>query len=275
MFTIGEFSRLTQFSIKALRLYHERGLLIPGRVDAATGYRQYEERDLERAFLIQRLRILGLSLDDIQRILAQFTDDGDLVDFLERKRTELEGEMRRLRVAVAGVRDLIAKERAAAAGRDQTGRVEECELPAVLIASLRWKGCYGDCGIAIGRIARAAAWRIAGPPFNLYHDAEYHEDGADIETCFPIKKPFAAKEVTIRELPPMRCLRLMHAGPYEQLGRSYARLMAVIKQRGLRLAVPMREVYVKGPGMIFRGNPARYLTEIHMPFSLEATGTSA
>jgi hypothetical protein len=27
---------------------------------------------------------------------------------------------------------------------------------------------------------------------------------------------------------------------------------------------PMREIYVKGPGMILRGNPKNYLTEIQI-----------
>jgi hypothetical protein len=30
------------------------------------------------------------------------------------------------------------------------------------------------------------------------------------------------------------------------------------------VAGPTREVYIKGPGMIFRGNPKKYLTEIQM-----------
>jgi hypothetical protein len=29
--------------------------------------------------------------------------------------------------------------------------------------------------------------------------------------------------------------------------------------------MPTREVYLKGPGMIFKGNPKRYLTEIQVP----------
>ena len=32
------------------------------------------------------------------------------------------------------------------------------------------------------------------------------------------------------------------------------------------LGLPTREVYVKGPGPIFKGNPKNYLTEIQLPF---------
>jgi len=37
-------------------------------------------------------------------------------------------------------------------------------------------------------------------------------------------------------------------------------------ERKVTLALPTREVYVKGPGLIFKGNPKNYLTEIHLPF---------
>jgi DNA-binding transcriptional MerR regulator len=39
MFKIGDFSKLSQVTVKALRLYDERGLLRPARVDRASGYR--------------------------------------------------------------------------------------------------------------------------------------------------------------------------------------------------------------------------------------------
>jgi DNA-binding transcriptional MerR regulator len=39
MFSIGEFSKLTQLPVKTLRFFHEEGLLIPALVDPGTGYR--------------------------------------------------------------------------------------------------------------------------------------------------------------------------------------------------------------------------------------------
>jgi hypothetical protein len=32
------------------------------------------------------------------------------------------------------------------------------------------------------------------------------------------------------------------------------------------ILMPTREVYLQGPGMLFKGNPARYLTEIQVFF---------
>ncbi len=66
----GEFSAVTGLSVKALRLYDERGLLVPARVDRATGYRRYAEDQIVTAGRIALLRRAGIGLADIARFLA-------------------------------------------------------------------------------------------------------------------------------------------------------------------------------------------------------------
>jgi effector-binding domain-containing protein len=56
----------------------------------------------------------------------------------------------------------------------------------------------------------------------------------------------------------------VHRGAYDELGRSYARIFNYINDRKFQAFLPTREVYVKGPGMIFRGNPRNYVTEIQI-----------
>src|SRR5262245_11887000 len=70
--------------------------------------------------------------------------------------------------------------------------------------------------------------------------------------------------ISIRELPGGRCVSLLHKGPYDQLGRSYDKILPFGKEKGYEIVMPTREVYLKHPGMIFRGNPKNYLTEIQM-----------
>ena len=48
------------------------------------------------------------------------------------------------------------------------------------------------------------------------------------------------------------------------IGRTYAKVFAYINERKLKVCSPTREVYLKGPGMIFKGNPKNYLTEIQV-----------
>ena len=52
-FSIGEFSKITSLSIKPLRLYHEKEMLVPAEIDEFTGYRYYNEADFEKARLIK------------------------------------------------------------------------------------------------------------------------------------------------------------------------------------------------------------------------------
>ena len=73
--TIGELSRRSGLSPKALRLYDDSGLLRPARVDGATGYRYYRPGQLHRARLIGLLRRVGMPLADIARVLDQPSPD--------------------------------------------------------------------------------------------------------------------------------------------------------------------------------------------------------
>lgn len=57
-YSIGEFSQVTGLSVKTLRFYHERGILLPTSVDEATGYRFYDADKIEKARVIMRLRAL-------------------------------------------------------------------------------------------------------------------------------------------------------------------------------------------------------------------------
>jgi len=68
--SIGEFSRLSRLSPKALRLYDEFGLLVPDHVDPATGYRWYADTQLDQARVVALLRRIGVPLAQIRDMLA-------------------------------------------------------------------------------------------------------------------------------------------------------------------------------------------------------------
>lgn len=66
---IGEFANLTGLTISTLRHYHYLGLLVPGDVDALTGYRRYRPDQAHTARIIRALRYLQMPLEDIGRLL--------------------------------------------------------------------------------------------------------------------------------------------------------------------------------------------------------------
>ena len=66
---IGEVARRSGTGIEALRFYERSGLLgRPGRTQS--GYRVYDEAVLQRLDFIKRAQVLGFSLDEIKRIVA-------------------------------------------------------------------------------------------------------------------------------------------------------------------------------------------------------------
>src|SRR5262249_61708643 len=72
---IGDFSRMTHLSVKALRHYHDVGLLVPAEIDPASGYRCYEPGQVPLAQVIRRFRDLGMPLNEIREVL-QASDVG-------------------------------------------------------------------------------------------------------------------------------------------------------------------------------------------------------
>lgn len=92
VFTVGEVSRLSGLSIRALRHYDEIGLLKPATV-GENGYRYYGADELLRLQQIMVHRELGLPLDEIRRTLD--APDFDRVAALKAHRARLVAEARR------------------------------------------------------------------------------------------------------------------------------------------------------------------------------------
>tara|TARA_A100000171_G_C2130505_1_gene146368 strand:- start:636 stop:1463 length:828 start_codon:yes stop_codon:yes gene_type:complete len=263
MFSIGEFSKVTGLTIKSLRFYHEQGVLTPSRVEAGSGYRYYSESQIDTARVIAQLRGLDFSVADVREILSNHSDDADIVERLKSQRAVIKERMKKDR-DIAGLLDqIIVHETEATKMMSQTNyAVEEKNVDPCLIASIRMKGAYSECGKGFAKIGRRLGRFINGKPMLLHHDTEYKEGDADFEACMPVKRGESNDEITVKELPGGRALSLMHLGPYEEIGRSYEKIMKHAKAQSLNYDVPTREIYHKGPGMIFKGNPKKYLTEI-------------
>ena len=93
LLTIGEFSKMTYLSVKALRHYHDVGLLAPVTIDPDTGYRRYASSQVATAQAIRRFRDLDMPIDDVRDVLAA-SDSADrnrvILQHLERMRRQLE-----------------------------------------------------------------------------------------------------------------------------------------------------------------------------------------
>jgi effector-binding domain-containing protein len=265
MYTIGQFSRITGLSVKTIRLYHEKGLLQPAVVDKFTNYRYFNDFNVETARAINYLRQLEFPLSQIQEILTEFHEDTEILPFLENQKGVIQARLQALSKAAGALAVIIRQEKEVLDMVKKTEfEVVVKEVPDQTVLSLRWQGRYSETGKAIGKVARQAGGSAEGPPFNLYYDADYKEEGADIETCLPVGGLKATAGKPIWVLRGGRCVTLIHKGPYEQVGNAYRRIFDYMRAKGYDMKPPSREIYLKGPGMIFQGNPKNYLTEIQV-----------
>lgn len=116
----AEAARRLGVSVKALRLYEQRGLIAPART--AAGWRAYGPNEMARVAEIAALRELGLSLSQVARVLGG--DPESLEPALAAHQAVLEGrvhqlvdavdKVRRLRVDITGGRAPAARELAPA-----------------------------------------------------------------------------------------------------------------------------------------------------------------
>ncbi|AXG81877.1 MerR family transcriptional regulator [Streptomyces paludis] len=127
---IGELSRRTGIPIRMLRYYEERGLLTPQR--APSGYRHYQEADVEQATLVSSLVRSGLPTRLILPLLRDKqlnpmdrdeTDDGgdDLVALFAAEFARLDSQVKCLSFSRNAVQQHLRQLRATRVGHTPTG----------------------------------------------------------------------------------------------------------------------------------------------------------
>lgn len=263
MYRISDFSRITSLTVKALRYYDEENILTPSYRDETNSYRYYGENDFKKAQLIVLLRDLDFSISEIKDILVGCSDPGDLSYYLEEKKSMIENRISREKELIKRI-NLHIKPECKEENR-MAYKIEVKEIPPVTVASIRYKGKYSDVGKYIGKIYKAIKGKGTGAPFNCYYDAEYKED-ADIELCVPAMELIKAPGISAKKLPGIKAVCTVHTGSYDRLNLAYKALLDYANEHNIHCLTPSREVYIKGPGMIFRGNENNYITEIMVPF---------
>src|SRR5437016_14466960 len=108
MLSIGEFSKASGLTIKTLRFYHDQGLLMPAVVDPQSGYRYYDAAQLDAARAIAYLRSLEFPIERIKEILELQSQGEDVLQPLERHRTELHEQIQRLKKAKRSLDQFIS-----------------------------------------------------------------------------------------------------------------------------------------------------------------------
>ena len=235
--TIGEFSKMTYLSVKALRHYHDVGLLEPAEIDQSSGYRRYTADQVATAQAIRRFRDLDMPLDQVRAVLKApdlATRNQAILDHLAAMQQQLEHTQH----TVASLQALLT---APAAPRPVTYRTLPATPAVVRRADVPFDGADGWLEAAFAELhAAVSAQRleVTGPDGALYSEAFFTEGGGDTLAYVPVT------DGGDLELPATRVAVMAHVGPFDDLDQTYGALGTVVAELGLGAPGPIREIYV-------------------------------
>lgn len=267
MFKIGEFSRLSNVSVRMLRHYEKMELLIPETVDKFTSFRYYSARQLETVGKIQRLKHLGFSLAIIRRLL-EVEDIDELSAFLDLRQQELEEELRQITTQhdmLDSVRKIIRED-----SNLMNYNVVYKTIPARKVMSIRRvMPSYQDEGILWGEMfgqAQQMNVRLTNPPMgvSVFHDAEYKEENVDVEIQSSVEGNYADMDtVRFYEAPAVNVASVTFRGAYDQMNKVTQAIGAWIEDNGYQMNGPMMNIMHVSPGQ--DPNPENWVTEACFP----------
>lgn len=252
MFTVGEFSRLAQVSKRLLRYYDEIGLLKPLLTDPATGYRYYSAEQMPDLNRILALKELGLSLDQIQRILRDNISTAEIQGMLLLKKAEIEqqlqAELKRIRSIESRLQAIRNTE------SHQPLNVVLKQMSAQPVMSVRRVVESFEDGLFIFGQIRAALPEKSGYGlhFCICHDDEMVERDLDLEMGCLIEAQqhapvvYGGLQLTFRELPAVEMMATtVVRGPLENIHMGYSQIGAWVEMNGYRLAGVAREILLQ------------------------------
>lgn len=267
--SISRFSLITRLSQKALRLYDEKGLLIPEEKNHLTGYRYYSINQIELGLKIKSLSVFGFGLDEIAEFLDAFKiqDEKRIQSLINKRISEIRGAQKRL----AHLESLLLSKR----NEVYNMNLEEPtikELPALRVISLRKIGSFDPTiGELIGRLCATVSLpenskniTVTGPIMSLCYDEDYKETNNDIECALPISGQIILQDsdIAVKTLPACKVVSYIHKGPYSQLHEKYTFLFHYIEEHGMKVNGPCRELYFNDPNEVSEEDLS---TEIQIP----------
>ena len=254
---------MTSLSRKALRHYHDIGILEPAHIDPNTGYRFYDTSQVDHAHIIRRFRSLGMSIPDIKALLS--TDDaGARTEIITTHLEQMEAALAQTRDTVAALRELLSPVRPPA---DITVRQE----PALAVWSI--SATIDVCEIddwftaTLSTLHQAVATAAGAPtavvPGGLYDRALFLEQHGRATMFVPAPPSTDPPEGIHAEVfPKTEFAVLTHPGGHDGIDRSYAALGIYVNEHLLSGQGPIREHYFGATPT----DPARFTaTEICWP----------
>lgn len=263
MFKIGEFSKLSNTTVRTLDHYATLGLLKPKGIDDQTNYRYYSADQLAQLNQIKLLQQTGLPLKTIKEII----DTNDL-DFLEKHYTLQEEKLQE------DLDELLKKQRMVTLlkqkmkeGKSMTQyNVVVKEVPERNVLSVRSViadyTLEGDLWQKLQQGVRKTNAKMKQPPLNmtLFHDVEYVEKNADVEVQTSVVGDYPeVHTVEFKKEPVFIMASVTFSGSFEQMPQVTQTIAEWLEANEYKIVGPMINIGHVSPGE--DPNPENWVTE--------------
>jgi DNA-binding transcriptional MerR regulator len=254
MFKIGEFSKISQVSMRMLRHYDEIGLFKPASVDRESGYRYYTADQLPRLNRILALKDLGLSLDQVAMLIDDHVEAAEIRGMLMLKRAQLQQQLEEELYRLARVETRLTQ-------IEHEGKMPEFDAVLKRVESQRALSIrdiaptFAEMGDMLCRAhdaIRRYNIRDVLPGVGIFYDPEFEEKQVDWQLGFPLTGPFQSdldlgngRKMTRTDIPGINmAASVIYRGSYLGLHRGYTALGQWIEQNGYRICGSAREIFL-------------------------------
>ena len=264
---IGEFSKMMQVTVKALRHYEQKGLLVPDEVDEWTGYRYYSIGQMQRLGTIRGLQRQGFTLDEIKELLEEGAQMPS-IDLLTQKIAETERQLQLLMER----RTQLLRWMDSHKQRRSMEKFSIQSLPEIIVATHReviadYSALGPLCVNKIGPEMQRLGCQCPPPGycFTIEHQKEHSPTDLDIEYCEQVEEMGEDSDIIqfkcLAAVPKALCMK--HVGPYERFYESFAEAFAYMEEQGYKMAGHPRTSYIDGAWN--QEDPEQWLSLIQIP----------
>lgn len=254
MFTVGEFARLAQVSQRLLRYYDEIGLLQPRHTDRFTNYRYYSADQLPHLNRILALKELGLSLEQIQRLISDQISTEEMQGMLLLKKAEIEQQLQAELQRIRNIESRLQFLRTAETAQPLDVIIKQIPAQSVLSVRMTIESFAAGVGLFFQHVFPALPDK--GPYglfFGIWHRGGPYDSGSEIEmgrlTTATHHAPVALTDdlqLRFRELPAVDTMAtFVVKGSTAAMHIGYSAIGVWAEANGYRFAGPPRELFLQ------------------------------
>lgn len=230
MYTRGQFAVIGKVGRKALRIYEEKGILVPEE-DKENGYHYYAPDQLEDLYNIQQYKKYGLTLDEIAEIIVNGVDEKEI---LEEHSVVLgneiqDGIMRKnqLEKHLQGLNNNQ---------EHQEYKIEICSFTENNVIYRKENVEKEKLGISVGKLHEEAAsyqLTVRGSHFVLYDNLNDNEGIIGMTVCLPVAENVSNEAYQVMSVILDKAVHTVHKTGFSTTGQGHEAILKYISDNGL------------------------------------------